>query len=430
MVVWLVTVGEPLPIDAGTPRLLRAGILADLLAEKGHVVHWWSSSFDHQLKKQRSQGYERVMYRSNATLHLLPGRSYAKNVSLARVRNHRDNAAAFTLHAAQCDERPDVILCSYPTAELCEAAIAYGAARSIPVVVDVRDLWPDIFEELLPQLLRPLARPLLLPMRRLSRRVFERATAITGVTAEFVAWGVQRGQRPPSEEDCAFAMAYVERPPAPAALALARARWREMGVAETDLNFVFFGTIGRQFDLSTVIAAAREISDRRVRFVICGIGDRLDTYRAQAAGCDKIIFPGWIDSAMIRSLMSMSVAGLAPYHLSDNFNSNIPNKIIEYLAGSLPIVTTLSGVPEAMLLAHDCGLGYGHKNVSELRDAVNLLVTDPARQRNMAANAFALYQERFAASRVYGDMINYLARIAIQRSGTPASAHKAAESAA
>jgi glycosyltransferase involved in cell wall biosynthesis len=425
MIVWLVTVGEPLPTDAGAPRLLRAGILADLLADKGHVVHWWSSSFDHQQKKQRARGYRRLTYRPNATLHLLPGRSYASNVSFARVGNHRDNAEAFTLHAGQCSERPDVILCSYPTAELCEAAIAYGAARSIAVVVDVRDLWPDIFEELLPQFARPLARPLLLPMRRQSRRVFERATAITGVTAEFVAWGLQRGHRPPSANDWAFAMAYVERPPAPAALAEARARWHEMGVVETHLNFVFFGTIGRQFDLSTVIAAAREVSDSRVRFIICGTGDRLDQYRALAAHCDNIVFPGWIDSAMIRSLMSMSVAGLAPYNLSDNFNSNIPNKIIEYLAGGLPIVTTLGGVPGAMLVTRGCGLTYPHGSIGDLRTAIESLATDAVRQQAMAASALALYRERFDAGHVYGEMIDYLGRIAGQHSGSAAVSQSA-----
>jgi glycosyltransferase involved in cell wall biosynthesis len=133
---------------------------------------------------------------------------------------------------------------------------------------------------------------------------------------------------------------------------------------------------------------------------------------------------------MIRSLMSMSVAGLAPYHLSDNFNSNIPNKVIEYLAGGLPIATTLSGVPGAMLSEYDCGLSYGHDNAGELRAAVELLVADPTRQRAMAANAFALYQERFDASRVYGGMIDYLARIARQHGGAAASAHTAAEIAA
>ena len=54
MIVWLVTVGEPLPTDPGSPRLLRAGILAGLLAEKGHVVHWWSSIAGTPLGKKRA----------------------------------------------------------------------------------------------------------------------------------------------------------------------------------------------------------------------------------------------------------------------------------------------------------------------------------------------------------------------------------------
>jgi hypothetical protein len=54
MRVWLITVGEPLPLDGPGERMLRTGILAAFLAARGHEVVWWSSSFDHVRKRQRS----------------------------------------------------------------------------------------------------------------------------------------------------------------------------------------------------------------------------------------------------------------------------------------------------------------------------------------------------------------------------------------
>lgn len=51
MNIWLVTIGEPLPIDEGNYRLLRVGILANLLVKKNHNVIWWTSTFNHIEKK-------------------------------------------------------------------------------------------------------------------------------------------------------------------------------------------------------------------------------------------------------------------------------------------------------------------------------------------------------------------------------------------
>lgn len=420
MNVWLLTVGEPLPSDKGLPRMLRAGILFDMLCDRGHTVDWWTSSFDHQLKEPRSAGYQRIAQRPGGVIHLLPGRPYRSTVSFARLGNHRDNARAFECLARKQVHRPDIIVCSYPTLELCEAAIAFGRRTSTPVVVDVRDLWPDIFRELLPGWAWPAARLFLAPMYRQSRRVMAGATAVTGITEAFVRWGIERGRRQDASLDRAFAMAYVEQPPSAQALAQAHAAWRQIGVDDQHLNFAFFGTIGRQFDLSTVVQAARMTSDPRIRFVLCGTGDRLEQYRAEAAGLENVIFPSWIDAPMIRALMSMSQAGLAPYNLSDNFNSNIPNKIVEYLAGGLPIITTLTGIPRQLIDEFHCGSGYEHGNPGELAEAITALAANPQGQRAMGERALELYRLRFNASRVYSEMIDHFARIVARH--TPSAA--------
>lgn len=412
MNVWLITVGEPLPTDSGTPRLLRAGIIAQLLRDRGHQVVWWSSSFDHQSKTQRCQGYQQVMLPSGAALHLLPGRSYKSTVSLARIGNHKDNARAFAEAARAQPTRPDVMVCSYPTLELCEEAIRFGREQGIPVVVDVRDLWPDIFREVLPGYLWPLLRLALARMYRQSERVMRSASAVIGITDDFVKWGLTRGSRRRGPFDQSYAMAYVEKPPSADVLAQAQAKWHALGIRAEHLNFVFFGTIGRQFDMSTVIDAARQTVDPRVRFILCGTGDRLHEYKAEAAGAANLIFPGWVDAPMIRILMQMAQAGLAPYKLSDNFNSNIPNKIVEYLAGGLPIITTLKGIPGRMLEEHGCGLVYDHGDARSLANAINTLCADTALQLIMANGATALYRQQFDAEEVYGRLIQDLQCIA------------------
>jgi hypothetical protein len=40
MIAWLIKPGEAIPVDPGAPQLMRTGILARCLADRGHQVTW------------------------------------------------------------------------------------------------------------------------------------------------------------------------------------------------------------------------------------------------------------------------------------------------------------------------------------------------------------------------------------------------------
>ncbi|MFX0200046.1 MAG: glycosyltransferase WbuB, partial [Candidatus Hodarchaeota archaeon] len=50
MNIWLIQIGEALPVKAGI-RKLRTAYLADKLIQRGHDVLWWASAFDHFEKR-------------------------------------------------------------------------------------------------------------------------------------------------------------------------------------------------------------------------------------------------------------------------------------------------------------------------------------------------------------------------------------------
>ena len=54
MRIWLVQRAESTPHDDnGNRRLLRIGILAEIMQSLGHEVVWWTSAFDHVGKRKR-----------------------------------------------------------------------------------------------------------------------------------------------------------------------------------------------------------------------------------------------------------------------------------------------------------------------------------------------------------------------------------------
>jgi len=415
MRVWLITIGEPLPTDNTGHRLLRTGILADMMSGNGHDVVFWSSTFNHVLKCHRARSDLHLDVNESYQIRPLHGVGYSANISLRRLLNHRGVAAKFRKQAPAA-HRPDVILCSLPTLELCVEATTYGHRYGVPVVLDVRDQWPDLFLDLLPWGARHLARLALSPMFRDVRRACSRAAAITGVTREFVQWGLGHANRQCGPLDRPFPMGYVEKTPSQREIHDAEDFWNSHGISLQNSEFVacFFGTIGRHFEIDPLIRAAKILaaSGRRIRWVICGSGEHLDRCRQLAVDCQNILFPGWIDAAKIWMLMRISHVGLAPYVSSENFVTNLPNKPIEYLSAGLPIVSSLRGVLADLLLLNDCGVTYANRQVDQIVQALEALYDDPRRLKAMSANACALYQDQFIAENVYAQMQDYLLEVA------------------
>jgi len=415
MRAWLIKISTHLPVDGQQDRLLRMGLLARQLCDAGHEVLWWTGTFDHARKAHRFEADRLVEAGPSYRIFLLHSCGYARNVSLARLRDHRQVARRFA-RLAPTQPPPDVVLSALPTPGLCVAAIRYARPRGVPVVLDVRDLWPDAFYDLVPRWSRPLVRPLLWPMERAVRRACAQATAICGVSPQYVRWGVRRAGREPTPLDRDFPHGYPEAAPPPEATDPARAFWQGHGLTEDPEVFTvcFFGRMGHQFDLDTVLAAVRKLQGggRSFRFVLCGAGDNLERYRARSRTLDNVLLPGWVNGPQIWTLLRLSSAGLAPYRDTENFRENLTNKPFEYLSAGLPIIAGIGGVLGELIIRHACGVVYPSGDADALASALRELYDRPERRRQMSANARRLFEERFGAERVYREMVGHLERIA------------------
>lgn len=416
MRVWIVTMGEPVPVQEGRhDRLHRSGFFARFLATHDHQVIWWTSTFDHFRKKQWFTRDTTIDLVANLRLRMLKGCGYRRNVSLARILDHRQIAGKFAAEAAAAP-RPDVIVAALPTIDLCLASVRYGRRAGVPVVLDMRDMWPDIFVDLLPSLVRPVAQLALCPLYHQARQACAGATAITGITEEFVDWGLARGRRRRSPLDRAFPMGYTSVPPPPEAIAKAEAFWDERGVTRQSDEFVvaFMGTLGRTLALETVVEAARRLerSGRRFRFVFCGTGDRLEVLQQSAGDLRSTLFTGWLGAAELFVLMRRSSVGLDPMPARHDFLATINNKAIEYLSAGLPVVSSPDhGALFKLLRDGQCGLSYPTGNAAALAAILAALDADRTRLARLSGNAARIFEERFQAERVYASMMDHLGEI-------------------
>ena len=412
MRIWVYASGEPLPAADRQVRLLRAGNLCRHLQAAGHEVVWWTSSFDHIRKRQLG---EPELANAGLALRLVHAPGYRANFGFARLFDHAVLGWRFWRQAIKALDRPDVIWCCYPPMETAVAAVCIGKRFAVPVVLDVRDLWPDAFLDALPTAASGVARLMLLPYFKASAFALRNASALVGVTEPYLQWAVQRAGRATGQFDRCFPMGYPDFSVEAAAAAQAQAFWAQRGVSAGNFNLCFFGTLGLQFDIDSVLRAAALLEQRAspARFVMCGSGSALDAYRQQASGLGNVLFPGFVDVPEIKALMDLSAVGLAPYRDIENFQLNIPNKVFEYAAGSLPVLSGVDGEVGRLLRSQGIGHVYRAGDADALADLVERLASDRPSLQAQGARARALFSRDYDSSVVSAQIESYLQELVL-----------------
>jgi glycosyltransferase involved in cell wall biosynthesis len=416
MRVWVVKTSEMLAEDGNHGRLLRSGMIAQLLDKRGHDVTWWMSTFDHARRRQRASHDLARPFGSRGTIRMLRSPGYRRTVSLRRLIDHYIWGRRFA-RAVRAQPAPDVILCAYPTIESAWVCTRFGRALGRPVAVDLRDMWPDIFDRAAGSALAPLVRLALTPYERMARRALAGATALYGITDEFLDWGLAKAGRSRRPTDAAFPLAY----PAPARdIEPAAVRfWDDWGVTrEAAFNVVFIGSLnGRGYRMEPVIEAARSLasSGTAVRFILCGGGDDLPRLRSITVGVSNILWPGWISAAQIRALLARAHLGLVPYRNTPDLTISVPNKAAEYMASGVPVATSLRGTLRRVIIEHGCGWAYEDGDPVALARSIRELTGDMQQQAAMGERARKLYEQEYRAEDVYNKLVDRLESLAAQR---------------
>ncbi|WIM13727.1 glycosyltransferase [Enhydrobacter sp.] len=394
-------------------------LLADEIVRAGGEVTWWSTAFDHTRKRIVTPRGVRYSVGPRYEIILTTAAGYKHNVSPRRlIFNFRTSRQIFRL--AALEPKPDLILTSYPPIEVVSEVAAYGRRHSVPTIADIRDLWPDIWLDAAPAATRSVAKLLLSPYFALSRSSLASVTAITGITDEFVAWGLARAGRKARPFDRAFPFGYSLPTMTPETIGLADRFWDELlenGKPPPALRLCLIGRIGERTGHDHVIEAIRLLPPEakvRVQLVICGAD--LRQAPAKYANDPAIVYAGWVDQPKMIALMERSDLGVIPYRNTLDFQNSLSNKTIEYLAGGVALTTGLDGKVRQLIRDYDCGYHYADQSSSAYRDLLLEILADrPTLERRKKA-ARTLYQERFRAESVYGDFRDYLFAVAATHS--------------
>lgn len=416
MKFWIIHAQEPLPQPShmAARRLWRTNTIAEMLADRGHQVLRWRSGFSHYEKRYLAQGSPRERF-EGYEFQFLEGPPYRRNIGYRRILHHRAVACDFARLVSTTGHAPDLIHIGNVPLELCREAAKFSAAKRIPIIIDIRDLWPDLFLDLIPDSLgafRPLMKLFLRSSYRDAAFAMSHATAITGITEPFVEWGLRLAGRKRRETDRVFHMSYPE-PAEPGSHGDASPLTDKLGLERSSFIICYFGNIGYQSDFDTLLEAARLLGDcAAAKLVICGDGPKLESLRKKAAGLANVVLPGWLEADEIQQLMRIAAVGLIPFKERDNYVLNMPNKFSEYLSGGLAIACGVKGEMARLVEAHACGFVYPTGDAATLARRLRELVASPDMVATLKESSRALFKASFDCTVVYGQLCDYLEMMA------------------
>lgn len=405
---WLIKDGENLPLQENA-RKMRTWMLAEELVSRGHSVVWWAGSFSHQRKVLLSEQDVDVDVQPGFSLSLLYAGRYRHNVSLARYFHHWRLSRRFGRRVIDA-ERPDAIVCAFPTIDLARAAVLYAKRRGIPIIIDVRDLWPDTFLEACPGFLRSLCRWVLGRDFRNASEIFQKADSIVAISSGCLNWGMKYAGRNPCAKDKVFYPGYPERDSGDHADSEKIRLLRKM--ADGRVVFLFLGSFGHSYELKLICNMAKGLHDAgygRALFVLAGEGDQFKEIVQRSAGLPNVSLPGWLDRHEIYDLMCMADVGLAPCR---SVIDAMPNKVVEYLSAGLPLLSSVEGELETILKKHDAGFSYKPGDGDALMKHVMTLSEDEPLRRRQAENAGRLFRSTFVSNIVFKQYADHVEAMA------------------
>lgn len=276
---------------------------------------------------ERRDGIE--VYRS--WLYASPRRAFAHTLV-----NYLTFAGTSLVSALVALPRPDVLIASGPPYFQQFSGALAALARDVPLVLEIRDLWPDYVAEM-----GIIRRPLLLDaMFATERWLLARADATVVVTESFKRRLIEKGVAPdaisvvPNGVDTARYHPSDEPNP--------------LGALVGEGPLVgYLGTFGAGQGLIAAVEAARLLHASGTPIRLCLVGDGSDRALLEADLRDRPI-PGVtihqpIARDATRALYNACDVVLVPHAALPVLGDTVPSKIFEVMACARPLVAALRG---------------------------------------------------------------------------------------
>ena len=300
--------------------------------------------------------------------------------------------AAFLRYAARAallasQRNWDLLIASSTPLTVALPALWARRLHGTPFLFEMRDPWPE-----LPAALGLHAPGLLPAMERLAGAACRGAAAVVALTEGMGETALRRGTRPEAlhliGQGCDLDLFGPQVAP-----------WRPEVAGSQEMLAVYAGAHGRANGLTLLLDTAerlRAAGERRVRLLLVGEGGAKPALVAEAAArrLDNVSFLDPLPKPELARLLAGSQVGLLCLAPVPEFAEwTAPNKLMDYLAAGLPVVSNVPGEAARVLAEGACG--ETQPDAMGLAGALTRLATHRYRRAEMGLAARMMAQRRF-----------------------------------
>lgn len=279
-------------------------------------------------------------------------------------------------------------------------------------VLEIRDLWPEV---LVDSGMMSAGTPVYRVLDRLALFLYRRADAIVAVAQGMKDEIVERG----IDADKIVVISNGAEPQ-PAVDDPTRTQLRaELGLSGTCA--VYCGAHGPSNGLDLLLDAALELADTHPEVTVALMGDGMEKARLRARAEDEglanVRFFDPVSKTELYRLLpafDIGVHCLADLPLFQRGNS--PNKVYDYLASGLPVVTNVGGWVRGTVVDNDLGVGV---EPDGLAGGIGALADRGERERRATGERGRRYLEEHLSLSGLRRMLDERLRRLVGRAGTP-----------
>ncbi len=402
---WIVNPYGALPSEGWLEY--RSYKLAKELLSRGYEVIVWTSKFEHRKKNFRSK----IAFEENSDIENgfqvigIDGPGYSSNISLKRIRHEGKFGESFYEQAIELDP-PEIIIIGDPSIFFSKRIIEYSKKNNVKLIVDIIDLWPELFKVVLPKFISSFDRLIFNFLYKRRDKLLSVCDGVVGCTSDYV-----ERVNPPSNKPTEVAYFGIDTDIFNNPKISKHSEAVKSFTDDSSLSVIFAGTYGSAYDIETIFKTI-ELTEKEkapVKYLFIGDGDYLKDIKKIENEFSKSVMV--LDSMPLDELVhiyNFFDVGLCTY--SKGSTVSMPTKFYDNLGAGLVTITSLNGEILSLVNKHKLGLKYEAGNHISLFEAIMKLKNNKQLLIDLKSNA-NLSAHEFSAISQYKKFADFIEKI-------------------
>jgi glycosyltransferase involved in cell wall biosynthesis len=400
MNIWLVSIFENTPLDDNLNT--RYNSIATEASNRNHKVTFWSSTFRHNIKKQRILASNEVLISENIKVKFVEAKSYSKNISFSRMLSHFNFGKKMIKTFNNQTELPDVIVIAFPPISTAYEVVRWAKKKSIPVIIDIIDPWPDGFIQHMAGIKRSIVHIGIYPLQRKTAIAFRNSSAIMAISKQYIDWARNYTNE---QKKSAYFYPAVQFDAIKKQLEVAK---KNRTKKNDILTVIYAGSLGYSYDIPTILKAAQILEKKQpqINFIIAGDGPQKTIVEEYQSTHSNLKYLGRLSKEKLMEEYYVSDIGLTQ-HIKGATQS-VTYKLFDLLACGLPIMNSLESEMESIIVDNKVGFHNIPDDFEQLAKNILLCYEDKALLSAMKTNALQLTAKQGDSKMVYKNALHFI----------------------